>query len=65
MEHLAFVIWMIGYPLASTWSDMISAKKRKIEGLELYSKETKAFGAIVDIAIWWYVGWLLYQTSQI
>lgn len=61
MEHLPFMLWMLLYPLACTTEHYMSAKRKQVEGdTEKTSDGTKAFVALVEIAIWIGVGRALY-----
>ena len=55
MEHLDFVLWMVGYPIASSisnWLGYLSGRK--------YSDAVHGIAALISISVWVYVGYLLY-----
>jgi len=60
MENIAFVLWMVLWPIAECVSDYIVAKRRAITKEPEYSKETKAFSAVAFLMIWILVAKALY-----
>ena len=50
MEHIAFVLWMVLWPLGTTIESYFSAKRRQITGED--HKDTNIFVVIIEIVIW-------------
>ncbi len=55
MEHLAFVIWMILYPLVSSTCDYLTYLKGK-----RFSKDIEGMAALTSFAFYIFVGFLLF-----
>lgn len=56
MEMLCFVLWMIGYPFASSITGYIAF----ISG-RTYSDNVRFVSALLNIVIWFYVGSLIWS----
>ena len=61
MKYLVFILWMILYPISISIENYLGTKRRKIEGKEPYSNEANAFGALVNLIIWAYIGKVLFN----
>ena len=61
MENLAFVIWMVCYPVASAAVSYLSDKSRMITKQRPYDDGVKAFSSFINIIIWIAVGANLYK----
>ena len=57
MRNMAFVTWMIGYPLTWTLEDYVTTV---LIG-KTYSDGTEAAAAFIALCIWGLVGRLLYE----
>lgn len=57
MKNMAFVIWMLLYPLIETVCNYIDYLKNA----EKYSADVIVIGAIVNIVVWILVGKILYE----
>lgn len=60
MENIAFVLWLCLFPLTSSVSDYLSAKRRKLLNKEDFSDTVNAYSALIMILIWFVVGTMLY-----
>ena len=52
MEHIAFVLWVVLYPIGASICSYISTKERKINNDEPYSSSVKAFSSFINIVVW-------------
>ncbi len=52
MENLPFVIWLIGYPLASSITRYLAQKTKRLNKEEPYSYNVLLAGSIIDLIIW-------------
>jgi hypothetical protein len=57
MNNLSFVLWMLGFPLVMSIDSYLSSIKRNKEENR---KVDEWFSSIVTVAIWFYIGSLLY-----
>lgn len=58
MENLSFVLWMLGYPLVIVAADVIRGKS----GLyDPPSENVRGIAALVQMAIWIFVGAALFK----
>jgi len=55
MLHLDFVAWMLLYPLVGVAEQYVEVKLDKN-----FSDDVLALSALTKLAIWFYVGYLLY-----
>ncbi|MBN1141549.1 MAG: hypothetical protein JXB25_07135 [Deltaproteobacteria bacterium] len=62
MEHLDFIVWMIGFPIAEQICSAILKVANKYAEIEprTYSKHTDGMAAAIFVAIWLYVGCILF-----
>lgn len=60
MENIAFVLWVIAWPVASSLSSLYEAKRKKIANEEEYSSGVRFVATLFDLGTWVGVGWLLY-----
>ena len=58
MRNVPFVAWMVGYALACTLNDFTSRG-------EALSPDERAIGELINLAIWGFVGWLLYERATV
>lgn len=61
MNNLTFVLWMILWPLSNTIEKNLLSKRMLREGKEPPTALVYWLTALVEIAIWIYVGRLLYR----
>lgn len=59
MKNIAFVIWMIMYPLTLTASEYVQYLTGKH-----YSNDVEALSALTNIIIWIYVGIKIYEKPK-
>jgi heme/copper-type cytochrome/quinol oxidase subunit 2 len=52
MNHLAFILWIVLWPIALSLCGYIDAKTKKITGKKEYSEDTRFMWSIVTIIIW-------------
>jgi hypothetical protein len=52
MEHIAFVLWMVLYPVGASICSYIATKERKINNEEPYTSAVKAFSGLINLVIW-------------
>lgn len=63
MEYLAFVLWTVLYPVASSLTSYIGAKERKISSREPASDTALGIAAIINVLIWAGVAKILYDQA--
>lgn len=56
MEILCFVLWMIGYPFASSITGYLAFLSGRT-----YSYNVRVISALLNISIWFYVGSLIWS----
>lgn len=59
MKNLAFVIWMLGYPLVVSIGDYLSPFPVKN-----YPEAVIFLSALTVMTTWGFVGWLLYEKES-
>ena len=60
MKNLSFVIWMIGYPFVLSYDDYVN---QYLLG-KTYSDNTMLISSLIMVAIWIFVGYLLYEKKN-
>lgn len=63
MEAIAFVIWMIGWPLINDIGDYYTAKEKEITGD--HHVKPNEYSSLVSVIIWIWVGTMLYGKISI
>ena len=56
MEHIDFVVWMLGYPLVVQAEKWWRFRRGHLEG----TPGEQGAAALISMAVWAGVGWLLY-----
>lgn len=59
MKNLPFVLWMVLYPAVCSLADYLAF----LVG-DRFSDGAKAFSALVNLVIWIYVGYKLYEKND-
>lgn len=60
--NIAFVIWMLGYPLISALAEyIVDENGRKNGKVREYARSTIALAALFEFLLWVTVGIILYQ----
>lgn len=57
MQHLDFVIWMTLFPLIISITEYLDSIK---PNKKTYSKESSGLSGLFILAVWFYVGYLLF-----
>jgi len=63
MNKLAFVIWVMGWPLAAELCNYVAALKYKLRGHEQPSREDEIRGWTMVLAVWVIVAVLVWRAS--
>lgn len=65
MRHVAFVLWMIGWPLVSAMSNAIYHVwvRPHYVGAGPFTVEMAGFCALVDLVVWGVVGLALWRVA--
>ena len=63
MEAIAFVIWMIGWPLINDIGDYYTARTKEITGVSHNKRDGNV--VLFSLIIWIWVGTMLYGKIQI
>jgi len=61
MNKLAFVIWVMGWPLAVELCNYLAALKYKLRGHEQPSRENEKQGAVTMLIIWAIIAFLVWS----
>ncbi len=56
MKNLPFVIWLVCFPVVSEICRFLDYQQEN-----KYSEMTKFMSAMVQLLIWFFVGWLIYE----
>jgi len=64
MKLIAFVIWMIGWPISCAAVAYFQAKVRSLFGLEMYSNSVIGLAALVNTIIWIFIAITLWRIAQ-
>lgn len=63
MENIAFVSWMLLYPIVCSLTSYLGTKEREIQGKDYHSETTTVISAWVHIFIWVYTGNILLNSN--
>lgn len=61
MENIAFVLWMVLYPVATSICNYIATKERKINNLEPFSEGVRAVANLVYLVVYIVIAKILYN----
>jgi hypothetical protein len=60
MDKIAFVIWMIAWPLACTIDSYFAAKRKVLTNEEQLSKEDRKVNGFIELLIWIIIAIVIY-----
>ena len=60
MRNIAFVIWMVGFPISETFSAYVNEYLLQ----KVYSTNTNLITSILVMIIWIFIAVLLYERKQ-